>query len=63
MPSNRAKKGSKMLGFWITEAERKLMESEMKSLGIKNMTDYIRHKMELPPLPKGGDAHEKEDGE
>tara|TARA_Y100000593_G_scaffold39041_1_gene75501 strand:- start:654 stop:848 length:195 start_codon:yes stop_codon:yes gene_type:complete len=52
MPGQR-KKGTKMLGLWVTKEERELIETEMKELGFDNMSDYVRHKMGMPPSPKG----------
>lgn len=51
-----------MLGLWVTKEEREVIEAEMKQLGFDNMSDYVRHKMGMPPSPKGrptdnGDNH------
>lgn len=42
-----------MLGLWVTPKEREEIEAEMKKLGIDNMSDFVRHKMGLPPSHKG----------
>lgn len=51
--SGQRKKGSKQLSLWISESEKKLIQKEMEELGYDNLSDYLRHKLDMPPLPKG----------
>lgn len=51
--SGRQRKGSKQLSMWLTKGEREAIESEMRRMGFKNISDLIRHKLGLKERPKG----------
>ncbi len=50
MPSQR-KSGKVKFGFWITEAEKKAIEADMKRLKIKTYTEYIKYRCGIENLP------------
>ena len=39
--------------MWLTKGEREAIESEMRRMGFKNISDLIRHKLGLKERPKG----------
>lgn len=51
--SGQRKKDSKQLSIWITKEERAQIEKEMDELGFENLSDFIRHKLEMDESPKG----------
>lgn len=55
MPSQR-KSGKVKFGFWITEAEKKAIEADMKRLKIKTYTEYIKYRCGIENIPDDQDV-------
>ena len=56
MPNQRSKDKVQMLGCWLTKGEKKMVDKDMKKLGIEAYSDYMLYKL---GLERGGD---KKDG-